>query len=204
MRGTVLIKRTYRLWEIFYHRVPFFPIFSLSLVLVPLICCSWGQQWGRRPARPAPSPPWPPGTAHSTGRGRRHSSHSNSFPESHRRGQLLVKLVIASHLNVVSGPGRVPEPPGGDAGQEAAEEGTAAGRGVETVGILADQAGGTPGPETTWTITGRGELDVDQNNILMTYRSHSLHNSWPHSGSRKTCWCYWRSDFNFQNFSEKI
>ena len=64
-------------------------------------------------------------------------------------GQLLVKLVIASHLNVVSGPGRVPEPPGGDAGQEAAEEGTAAGRGVETVGILADQAGGTPGTETT-------------------------------------------------------
>ena len=54
-----------------------------------------------------------------------------------------------TYLDVVSGPGGVPEPPGGDAGQDAAEQGAAEGRAVETVGILADQTGPTPGTETT-------------------------------------------------------
>ena len=57
-----------------------------------------------------------------------------------------------THLNVVSSPGRVPEPPGGNAGQAAAEEGAAEGRTVETVGILTDQTGPTPGTVTTSTI----------------------------------------------------
>ena len=57
--------------------------------------------------------------------------------------------LLSTHLNVVSSPGGVPEPPGGDAGQDAAEQGAAEGRAVETVGILADQTGPTPGTVTT-------------------------------------------------------
>ena len=106
-------------------------------------------------------------TWHWTQHGQRKEAQQSQqqFPWELQEGSVTsqVSNSFTAHLNVVSGPGRVPEPPGGDAGQEAAEEGTAAGRAVETVGILTDQAGGTPGPETTWTITGEVKFDVDQN-----------------------------------------
>ena len=70
--------------------------------------------------------------------------------------------LLSTHLNVVSSPGGVPEPPGGDAGQAAAQQGAAEGRAVETVGILADQAGATPGAVTTLTEQWG---DVDQTDL---------------------------------------
>ena len=55
------------------------------------------------------------------------------------------------HLDVIFVPGIPPQAEGGDAGQEAAEDGAAEGGAAEAVGVLTDQTGGAPGTGAAWT-----------------------------------------------------
>ena len=91
----------------------------------------------------APSPPWRPGTGHSTDTSRRHSSHHTSHPEG---GGLCHRAVPHKrpYLDVVLVPGRPPEEEGRDAGEEAGQEGAAEGGAVEAVGVLTDHAWSAP------------------------------------------------------------
>ena len=55
------------------------------------------------------------------------------------------------YLDVIFFPGILPQAEGGDAGQEAAEDGAAEGGAAEAVSVLTDQTGGAPGTEAAWT-----------------------------------------------------
>ena len=105
-------------------------------------------------------------------------------------------------LNVVSSPGGVPQPPGGDAGQAAAEQGAAEGRVVETDGILADLTGATPGSETTdptvitavyHTLVPGRHVDVAEDQILTfkTLLKFKFHEIKIVFLSSRHCLCLW-------------